>query len=310
MFTFGNNLGTFSFHGYSNSLIVTMKSVTIIIQSYHPSVPPKIDYSYSESCDLYMVSDLSSFKEYVVELIVSHQDSYLTVVVEYKDKTDIVKVLRFLRDHEKLSNIDLNAKHIYSSAAAHYKGDNRSFEDSSGEFEIPLPFELAVLCWDRNLDRLSESTIYDQQYLRVLTLLHGGLFLLVDDEKSAASSVYNVEWISDLLDKIFVQRAKHLLYCEPKPVYDSQSLVRILIPSGWDSWSKIKLLESSFRGASGNSLLKDDVNIQDVVTAYKSLSERQEKQEKDARDTTGLARSNGVNYQEFLSNLSNKMKEP
>ncbi|CAH2351870.1 hypothetical protein CLIB1423_05S00254 [[Candida] railenensis] len=284
-----------------------MKSVTIILQAYCPSISPKIDYSYSKSCDLYMISDLSSFKEYVVELIVSNQDSYLTVIIEYKDKKDIVKVLRYLRDHEKLQNIVSNSKHIYSSAAVHYKGDDRNLEDSSGEFEIPLPFELVVLCWDRDLDRLSESTIYDQQYLRVLTLLHGGSFLLVDNEKSAISLVYSVEWISDLLEKILVQRTKHLSYCEPKPVYDPQSLIRILIPSGWDSWSKIKLLESSFRGANGNSLLKDDVNIQDVVTAYKAIS-GEEKEEKEDREIVGSAQSNGVNYQEFLSNLSHKIK--
>lgn len=245
-----------------------MKTVIIVVSSFALDVQPKVDFQFSDSIDLYIVSSLAAFKEYVFSLIQSERrgSGRLIVIPEYQSNGDFFNIMEVLKQTTG-------------------KGGTERDEDV-------LPFDLVTILWD-NDDPLAPQTIHLQQVLRVITNVHKGLFVCLE-KQYPFHSISGVEGIVEKLNN-----------SEAQPVFDTKNKLRLIIPPGWDSWSKIKLLASTNQqGTTPVRLLSEDGDFEACVSTYKNNEMLQPNQiavdrnrQKDGKDTQ-------VSYQEFLRSLA------
>ncbi|KAK9456598.1 dynein light intermediate chain-domain-containing protein [Dipodascopsis uninucleata] len=126
-----------------------------------------------------------------------------------------------------------------------------SFEE--GEYDIPLGIELLVVAMhpekidilERQYGRKDDEFDFIQQFLRTILLKHGASLLYLSERSNNLFPM--LLYLASCVTKLSAAQSKnHLLniaYSVKPNVVDRDS---ILTPSGWDSWSKIKMIRESF----------------------------------------------------------------
>ncbi|ODV64642.1 hypothetical protein HYPBUDRAFT_96318, partial [Hyphopichia burtonii NRRL Y-1933] len=153
-----------------------------------------------------------------------------------------------------------------------YDGDDIPINLSSGQAERPLNMDLIIVL-DSDLfsqDHLLPYSVSTQQLLRFLSLQHSGSFAIVSGVQSFISSG------ASILSLSYNHPPEPISIYDEDGVFISDNLfVNILIPLGWDSWSKIEILaKSAAHGGpqlSKSRLLSSLEEIQEFNTLYEQF---------------------------------------
>lgn len=149
-----------------------------------------------------------------------------TVVVIYEDLRSFSATLKVLY------NLNETKRAVYqkqfTQAKQVYYGSNEHIL-AKGECDSPIAFKVYFMIPSKTItvDVLSNKSISAQLFVRVLSLKHGATVISHADD---------VNW---LLNSI-IDKSLDLL--QPKPVAEESVSLTLLIPKGWDSWSKINIL--------------------------------------------------------------------
>lgn len=190
-----------------------------------------------------------------------------------------LKFIDNLKYFMKVSSLDDNED---------YDGDDIPINLSPGQAERPLNMDLIIVL-DSDLfsqDHLLPYSVSTQQLLRFLSLQHSGSFAIVSGVQSFISSGASILSLVKFIDQsVEGQPNESQSYNhppEPISIYDEDGVfisdnlfVNILIPLGWDSWSKIEILaKSAAHGGpqlSKSRLLSSLEEIQEFNTLYEQF---------------------------------------
>lgn len=223
---------------------------------------------HTKNHDIYLISNLNIFKDYVQKVILKNIQGKITVFVVFNSLESFVPILAFLssfndieaRQQQKQKYCDDYVYYLKQLQMVNGDGASDVYESDlhlySGQCDQPLPFELVVILDSQSLkgDHLSPRSISIQQLLRLLTLKHGGLFACISNTPQIMSKSDSV---LDVLLQIGYQpnssnNNEHTTRPKPIPIYQQSQVsansdikVHLLIPKGWDSWNKIQILATS-----------------------------------------------------------------
>ncbi|KAK9354906.1 dynein light intermediate chain-domain-containing protein [Lipomyces doorenjongii] len=150
-----------------------------------------------------------------------------------------------------------------------------------GEYDAPLGVELLVAVMnservdvlERQFGRKDDEFDFIQQFLRTVLLKHGAaLVYLSSESKSLFPLLYYLlspSLLSEHSRNILIEASKNI---QPN-VVDRDSL---LIPSGWDSWSKILLIKEGFDvdGVSSGwstDVLSNEGDMEGIIEVYEDV---------------------------------------
>lgn len=149
---------------------------------------------------------------------------------------------------------------------------------SLGEYTDPLGVPLLVNCYNAlAMDRLERERGFKEshfdyivQYLRTVLMTHGAglLYTMPEQESQLRPLVHRMLDIDRSMD----MRLSASRRPDDKQIkYNVVDREGVLVPPGWDTWAKIKVLKDSFDAEGISKAWKDETQMPDNVTNVKEL---------------------------------------
>lgn len=243
----------------------SQKDTIIILHRY---ATLSINYLYTNSYDIYVISNLNIFEKHLRRQLSQNIHGKVTVITVLSDIEAFIRTMAFLNsfdnDEGRLQNKNQFAKEYayylkemqYEDDTSGYELDETELNFPPGHCDVPLPFELVVVLDNVDLknDHLSPRSVFLQQLLRFVSLKHGGTFVCTSNTQALMT---NEKIISSFLLQIGhhdITQTQRTQQSRPEPVaiYETDQngnngnlQVRLLSPKGWDSWNKIQILATS-----------------------------------------------------------------
>ena len=246
--------------------INSSKKDTIIV--LHRYATLSINYLYTNNYDIYIISNLNIFENHLKRQLSQNTHEKVTVITILSDIEAFLQAIIFLNsfdnDEGRLENKNQFAEEYtyYLKEMQHeddtggYEIDESELKSSPGNCDVPLPFELVVVLDNADFknDHLSARSVFLQQFLRFVSLKHGGTFVCTSNTQALMTSEKKI--LSFLLQighhnlthtqRIQQRRPEPIAIYESDKNGDNENLqVRLLSPKGWDSWNKIQILATT-----------------------------------------------------------------
>lgn len=199
-----------------------------------------------------------------IKYMIKHK-RHVTVIPIYTDIQTLLLIVQFIFGLKDVEKSMVMKQRIIQQYKYYSKTD---LLDERIGLE-PLPVRLFI-CIDRaqfNADVTSAEFVMVQQLCRLVALIHGSSVIITSNLHELMQDHIQTTRILNTIGVI------NDIYPEPEPLYKDGSIdvIRLLIPAGWDSWSKIILLAKSIvyePGTSSYKLFTSESELHQIIKLY------------------------------------------
>lgn len=260
----------------SLNIFDTSSSKKDTITILHQSATLSINYLYTNSYDIYVISNLNIFEKHLRRQLSLNTHGKITVITILSDIEAFIRTMVFLNsfadDEGRVQNKNQFAEEYayylkemqYGDDAGGYELDEAGLNFPPGHCDVPLPFELVVVLDNVDLknDHLSPRSVFLQQLLRFVSLKHGGTFVCTSNTQALMSNEKIILRFLLQIGHHDITQTQRIQQSRPEPIaiYESDQngnngnlQICLLSPKGWDSWNKIQILASSVIHEKDNS---------------------------------------------------------
>ena len=223
------------------------------------SLKLSIQYLYTLVEDIFLISNIITFEKYLNTYLTTKTSHKIGIVIIFYNWPSLLQTVRMLYGISKNRVFDGNEEN-YASKYHYYlhRRGRANFEDKTdsklappvGHGDRSLAFETLIIMNSSNFqgEILELYRTSFEQILRLITLKIGGSLAVVNDTMTLVSNPHVfVDFLRSVAPSV-VSSGSLSGTLAPKPIYnnkDSEERIRLWIPSGWDSWQKIKILSES-----------------------------------------------------------------
>ncbi|CCE85494.1 Piso0_005091 [Millerozyma farinosa CBS 7064] len=218
----------------------------------------EVDFLYSSDVEVVVVSNIIRVGDYVRDLLKRDSSAPVTVISIISDIESLVtqcKLIGKYSSHIHDGMLTSNYAKRQSLYATFTKNDPKSIDPkelaaSNGVCDYMLGVELVVVLDARTIhhDFLSHNSVMMQQLARFIALKHGATYTCVSHSEGILK---DCDSVLSFLAKTGVAGFSSNTLPEASPNYeqvDAGTLqtysINSMIPSGWDTWRRIKILAS------------------------------------------------------------------
>lgn len=220
----------------------------IVLNQQSPG--PSIDYEATDLHEIYYINrPLPIFAGYLKSLLAKGP---ATVLLMHTTFTNTIKLVQALAGPElnKEPSIERFKQDVARFQHNGEPSENGSFPEVpllSGQNDVPLAFDLCFVLGQHQLepDVLSAESIKLQQYMRLISLVHGGKLVVVDDVGEVAKSPMKLLATlepADLAPKPILEVDGGDMAAAPVAAAGQDIRLALYVPSAWDSANKVLLL--------------------------------------------------------------------
>lgn len=293
------------------------------------SLKLSIQYFCTLEEDIFLISNIIIFEKYLNTYLTTKASQKIGIIVVFYNWSSLLQIVRMLYGISKKRVLDGNEGN-YASRYHYYlrKRERADFEDKNnskldppvGHGDGSLAFETLIIVNPSKFQEitLEVSRISFQQILRFITLKIGGSLAVVNDVMTLISNPQAFVDFLRIIAPSIVSSRPISGALPPKPIYgsrDGEERIWLWIPSGWDSWQKIKILSDSiviepYEG-SNTLLLDSEVEFDRLNGLINTFLQGEDKEIESsivqgllALETTREASTKDVSEENGLQNLS------
>lgn len=216
----------------------------------------EVNFLYSSDIEVIVVSNIIRVGDYVRDLLKRDSSAPVTVISITSDIESLVthcKLIKKFLSHVHDGMLTSNYAKRQSLYATSTKNDLRSMDPkelatSKGVCDYMLGVELVVVLDAQTIhdDFLSHNSVIMQQLARFIALKHGATYTCVSDSEGI---LMDCDSVLSFLEKTGVAGFSSNSLPEASPNYEQVDAyplqtyrINSMIPSGWDTWQRIRLL--------------------------------------------------------------------
>lgn len=239
-----------------------------IILVFDSSNGLNINYHVTEEHEVYVISNYKPFESYISELI-NRGTKKLSVFVIFDDLYKFFTLLKFLYKFDKFKSYYADTfLDDYKFYISHLNEPNTTNENinillKKSQCDKPLSFNLFVLLNSaRFLDYNSSFNILIQQYVRFVTMKHGGTLIATQE----------LDLVVPHLDDILkIDHDPQSTFNEEMAFRLKDITVTLYIPRGWDSRNMITILGKSIIPGDDRKLFLEDKDFDNFELLYNNF---------------------------------------